>query len=56
MGDVLEAQTPRVNGRLATMDISRQWTPRLCKLRMLIVRGSLQKNLLVGAEAVNNEP
>jgi len=73
MGDVLEAQTPRVNGRHASMDatrqwmsrvngrhasmdISRQWTPRLCKLRMLIVRGSLQKNLLVGAEAVNNEP
>ena len=55
-GDALEAQAPRVNGCLASMDASRQWTSRLCKLRMLIVRGSLQKNLFVGAEAVNNEP
>ncbi|OIO28797.1 MAG: hypothetical protein AUJ18_09280 [Candidatus Hydrogenedentes bacterium CG1_02_42_14] len=27
-GDALKAQTPRVNGRRASMDATRQWAPR----------------------------
>ena len=29
MRNVLEAQAPRVNGRLTSMDASRQWAPRV---------------------------